>query len=88
VVALRYVLYYITAAFLAAPAREMAAMGSTKDKDAAIKRGSFTGTLPFHWQFVAGAVAGVSETIIMYPLDGTILVLDKGLTNRVIVLQS
>jgi hypothetical protein len=75
VVTLRYILYYITAAS-AAPAREMAAMGSTKDKDAAIKRGSFTGTLPFHWQFVAGAVAGVSETIIMYPLDGTILVLD------------
>lgn len=28
--------------------------------------------LPFHLQFVAGAVAGVSEILTMYPLDGTI----------------
>lgn len=26
--------------------------------------------LPFQWQFVAGAVAGVSEILTMYPLDG------------------
>ncbi|KAF8981907.1 hypothetical protein BGZ52_002395 [Haplosporangium bisporale] len=25
--------------------------------------------LPFQWQFVAGAVAGVSEIVTMYPLD-------------------
>ena len=27
--------------------------------------------LPFHLQFVAGAVAGISEIVTMYPLDGT-----------------
>lgn len=27
--------------------------------------------LPFHMQFVAGAIAGVSEILTMYPLDGT-----------------
>lgn len=26
--------------------------------------------LPFHLQFVAGAIAGVSEISAMYPLDG------------------
>lgn len=26
--------------------------------------------LPFHLQFVAGAIAGVSEILTMYPLDG------------------
>eukprot|EP01031_Cornospumella_fuschlensis_P036436 gene36436-44199_t len=26
-------------------------------------------TLPFHMQFIAGAVAGISETLVMYPLD-------------------
>lgn len=27
--------------------------------------------LPFHLQFVAGGIAGVSEIMVMYPLDGT-----------------
>lgn len=27
-------------------------------------------TLPFHLQFAAGAIAGVSEICVMYPLDG------------------
>lgn len=27
-------------------------------------------SLPFHLQFVAGAIAGVSEIVTMYPLDG------------------
>jgi solute carrier family 25 2-oxodicarboxylate transporter 21 len=26
-------------------------------------------SLPFHYQFVAGGVAGTSEILIMYPLD-------------------
>jgi hypothetical protein len=29
--------------------------------------------LPFHMQFIAGGVAGVSEIMVMYPLDGKIL---------------
>ena len=29
-----------------------------------------TASLPFHLQFVAGAIAGVSEISTMYPLDG------------------
>lgn len=27
-------------------------------------------SLPFHLQFAAGAIAGVSEICVMYPLDG------------------
>jgi solute carrier family 25 2-oxodicarboxylate transporter 21 len=26
--------------------------------------------LPFGFQFLAGAIAGVSEILVMYPLDG------------------
>lgn len=26
--------------------------------------------LPFGYQFLAGAIAGVSEILVMYPLDG------------------
>jgi hypothetical protein len=26
--------------------------------------------LPFHYQFIAGAIAGISEILTMYPLDG------------------
>jgi solute carrier family 25 2-oxodicarboxylate transporter 21 len=28
--------------------------------------------LPFHFQFLAGAIAGVSEILVMYPLDGIV----------------
>lgn len=28
--------------------------------------------LPFGFQFLAGAIAGVSEILVMYPLDGKI----------------
>lgn len=31
---------------------------------------SATESLPFSWQFTAGAIAGVSEICLMYPLDG------------------
>jgi solute carrier family 25 2-oxodicarboxylate transporter 21 len=27
-------------------------------------------SLPFHYHFAAGAIAGVSEILVMYPLDG------------------
>jgi hypothetical protein len=29
--------------------------------------------LPFYMQFAAGAIAGVSEILAMYPLDGNFL---------------
>jgi hypothetical protein len=28
--------------------------------------------LPFGYQFLAGAIAGVSEILVMYPLDGKV----------------
>lgn len=40
--------------------------------NAKIEQATVKKTLPFHLQFAAGAIAGVSEICVMYPLDGRI----------------